>query len=410
MKTIIVIGGGAAGMMAAGAAAENGANVVLIEKNAGLGKKLLITGGGRCNITNTADVADFVGRVLRNPNFLYSALYGFDSAALRDFLSGLGCLTKVEEEGRVFPVSDDAADVVKALVRYLKETGVDVWTETAVAEVLPREEPGFTVILTDGREIAADAVIVTTGGLAAPHTGSTGDGYHIARKLGHDVTKLYPALAPLVVQNPDISQLMGLSMGDVGLVAKRDGKVVYKDFGDIIFTHFGLSGPVVLRASAHLARSLHLPHEIYLDFTPNQSEKGLDNDILQMFGQNPNRDVKNCLAELLPTRLLAVLLAAAGLAEDTKARDVTKEARKSLCHSIKAFGLEIAGSVGFGAAVITCGGVNCDEIDPGTMESKLVRGLYFAGEVLDVDALTGGYNLAIAFATGRLAGKSAAND
>ena len=395
-------------MMAAGAAAENGANVVLIEKNPGLGKKLLLTGGGRCNITNTADVADFVGRVLHNPNFLYSALYGFDYVALRDFLSGLGCPTKVEEEGRVFPVSDDATDVVKAFARYLKEAGVDVWTEAAVAEVLPREKPGFTVILIDGREVAADAVIVTTGGLAAPHTGSTGDGHHIARKLGHDVTKLYPALTPLAVQNPDVSELMGLSMTDVGLVAKRDGKVVYKDFGDIIFTHFGISGPMILRASAYLAKSLHLPHKVYLDFAPYQSDKGLDNDILRILGQNPNRDVKNCLIELMPTRLFAAILAAAALAEDTKARDVTKEVRKGLGRSMKAFELEIVGSMGFGAAVITCGGVNCDEIDPGTMESKLVHGLYFAGEVLDVDALTGGYNLAIAFATGRLAGKSAA--
>jgi len=408
MKTIVVIGGGAAGMMAAGAAAEHGARAVLIEKNASLGKKLLITGGGRCNVTNTADVADFVGAMVpRNPNFLYSALYSFDSAALRDFLRSYGVETKVEDAGRVFPVSDDAADVLKAFVRYMDGVGVEVLTNTAVAHIVPREISGFIIKFSDGEEIAADAVIIATGGLAAPHTGSTGDGHHFARGLGHDVTKLYPSLVPLVVKNPDISELMGLSLYDVGLVAKRDDKVVYKDSGDVIFTHFGISGPMAIRASAYLAKSLHMPHDFYLDFVPHRPEKGLNDDFLQVLGQNPNRDVKNCLAELLPGRLVAALLAATSTKDDTKARDVTKEARRELCRNTKAFWLEVAGCAGFGAAAITCGGVSCDEIDPSTMESKLVPGLYFAGEVLDVDALTGGYNLAIAFATGRLTGKSA---
>ena len=395
-------------MMAAGTAAENGARVVLLEKNPELGRKLLLTGGSRCNITNTADVADFVEAVLRNPNFMYSALYGFDSAALRDFLHGLGLATKVEDAGRVFPVSDDAADVLKAFVRYLDNTGVEVLTNAVVSEVVPRETFGFTVALADGREVSADAVIVATGGLSAPHTGSTGDGHRIAQALGHDVTKLYPSLVPLTVQKPNVSELMGLSLPDVGLTAKREGKTVYKDFGDVIFTHFGLSGPVVLRASAKLAKELHLPHDFYLDFTPSKSEKDLDGVVINIFGQNPNRDVKNCLTELFPARLAAALLAVTGIDDDTKARDVTKEARKALCRNINAFRLEIVGSVGFGAAVITCGGVNCNEIDPATMQSKLMSGLYFAGEVLDVDALTGGYNLTIAFSTGRLAGRSAA--
>jgi len=407
MKTIIVIGGGAAGIMAAGAAAEHGANVILIEKNDALGKKLLLTGGGRCNITNTADVADFVDKVPRNPYFLYSALYGFDSAALRDFLHSFGLATKVEEAGRVFPVSDDANDVLAAFVRYLRHGGVDIMFNAPVASITSHDADGFTVEITDGRKIAADAVIIATGGLSAPHTGSTGDGYRITKDFGHDVTKLHPSLVPLVVSKPNLADAMGLSLSDVGLVAKHGGKAVYKDAGDIIFTHFGISGPMVLRASAHLARHMHLSHDFYLDFVQHQSEKDLDDSILAIFGQNPNKDIKNCLEAIFPNRLVGLLLAASSINENKKARDITKEVRKTLCQSIKAFRLEVTGSVGFSAAVITCGGVNCNEIDPSTMQSKLIPGLYFAGEVIDVDALTGGYNLAIAFATGRLAGKSA---
>ena len=411
MKTIIVIGGGAAGMMAAGTASEHGARVMLLEKNAGLGKKLLLTGGGRCNITNTADVTDFLGSmVLRNSNFLYSALCGFDSMALRDFLHIHGLTTKVEDAGRVFPVSDDAVDVLKMFAGYLSSVGVEVLTNAVVSEIVPRRTSAFVVMLADGREVAADAVIIATGGLSAPHTGSTGDGYRFARGLGHDISKLYPSLVPLVVQKPDISGLMGLTCPDVGLVVKRNGKTVHKDFGSVIFTHFGISGPMILRASAYLAQNLHQPNDFYLDFAYSRSEKDLDNYIIQIFGQNLNRSVINCLeGQLLPERLIVALLAEAGIDGNTKARDVVKEARKKLCRTIKAFRLKVVGSAGFGAAVITCGGVKCNEIDPGTMQSKLVPGLYFAGEVIDVDALTGGYNLTIAFSTGQLAGKNAAS-
>jgi len=409
MKTIIVIGGGAAGIMAAGAAAEHGANVILIEKNDALGKKLLLTGGGRCNITNTADVTDIVdSKVLRNPSFLYSALYGFDSTVLRKFLDDIGVPTKVEDAGRVFPVSENALDVLKAFVRHLDSVGVEVIAGMSVLGIRQREASRFLVMLENGTELSVDAVIIATGGLTAPHTGSEGDGYRIARPLGHDVSKIYPALVPLVVQSPDVSELMGISLQDVGLVAKFGDKAVYKDFGDVIFTHFGISGPVALRASAHLAMNLHQMHEFFLDFASQLSEKELGTDILRILAENPNRDMKNCLLELFPMRLIVALLAASGIDDDAKAHEITKESRKTLCVNIKAFRLEITGNVGFGVAVITCGGVNCDEIDPGTMQSKLVPGLYFAGEVLDVDALTGGYNLQIAFSTGRLAGLSAA--
>ena len=395
-------------MMAAGTAAEHGANVILIEKNATLGKKLLLTGGGRCNITNTVDVQDFVEKVLRNPYFLYSSLYGFDSAALRDFLYNHGLDTKVEEAGRVFPVSNKAEDVLAAFARYLKCNNVDIMLNAPVASIATHRANGFTATLADGREFSADSVIIATGGLSAPHTGSTGDGYRLAKGLGHDVTKLYPSLVPFVINKSNLAEAMGLSLPDVGLVIKQNDKTVYKDTGDIIFTHFGLSGPVVLRASAYLARQLHLPHYLYLDFAQHLSEKDLDDNILNVFGQNPNKNIKNCLETIFPGNLAALFLAASDIRENEKARDITKETRKILCGNIKAFRLELTGPVGFGAAIITCGGVNCDEIDPSTMQSKLVSGLYFAGEVLDVDALTGGYNLAIAFATGRLAGKSAA--
>jgi len=401
MKRIIIIGGGAAGIMSAAGAAENGADVLLLEKNAQLGKKLLLTGGGRCNITNTADAQGIIDATLRNPSFLYSALYSFDSAALRDFLHGIGLATKVGDAGRVFPTSEDAADVVRVFVHYLKKLGVQCITNAAVADVLQCDSGGFNVALADGRQFTADAVIIATGGLAAPHTGSDGDGYRFARDFGHGVTKLFPSLMPLLVQNIDTAALAGLSLIDIGLIAKCDDKIVYKDSGDVIFTHNGISGPLILRASAHLAKKLHISHEIYLDLAQNKTDKALDDEILSMFAQNPNRNVKNILAQLIPARL------AAFIGGEAKAQDITKDQRKKIVQNIKAFRLQIAGGAGFGGAVITCGGINCDEINPGTMESKLVSGLYFAGELLDVDALTGGYNLTIAFATGRLAGLAA---
>jgi len=408
MRNIVIIGGGAAGVMAAGSAAEHGASVFLVEKNDGLGKKLLITGGGRCNVTNTADVGDFVRSVPRNPKFLYCSLHNFGSQALRDFLHEHGLATKVEEDGRVFPVSDVAADVLCTFENYLKRRGVNVMLNVSVTQILPRGANDFLVLLTDGRKIDANSIIIATGGLSYPNTGSTGDGHRLAQGLGHNVTKLYPSIVPLVVETPSVTGLMGLALPEVGLIVKCDGKTIYKDYGDIIFTHFGLSGPMMLRASAHLAKKLHLGCEFYLDFARRLSEKSLEDSILETFVQNPNKDVKNALDRLFAGRLVSELLAISNIECSEKSGRITKERRKTLCRRIKHFKLTVTGSVGFGAAVVTCGGVDCSEIDPSTMESKLIKSLYFAGEVMDVDALCGGYNLTIAFSTGWLAGRSAA--
>ena len=401
MKRIIVIGAGAAGMMAAGAAAVGGAKVCILEKNSAPGKKLLLTGGGRCNITNIDSAAGHMAKTLRNPRFLHSALRAFGPEDTLDFFRAIGIETKVGGGGRVYPVSEDAEDVVATLHRHLRGLGVDFKFGRDAAQIL-RRDAGFEVA-----GLGADAVIVATGGLAAPHTGSDGAGYGFARAFGHNVTKLYPSLVPLVTYF-DSAALMGLSV-NAALTAFAAEKAVFKGRGDMIFTHNGISGPVVLAASAHLAARMHEKPRVVLDFAPEMNEKELSRVILDIFGNNPNKGVKNALmsAGLLPEALWAAVLAAAGTDGAIKTHNVGKVARKDICRCAKAFALDIKATAGFGPAVITCGGVDLGQINPATMESKLVPQLYFAGEVLDVDALTGGYNLQIAFATGYLAGRSA---
>jgi len=405
MKKIVVIGGGASGMMAASAATQAGADVVLLEKNSELGKKILITGGGRCNITNIDDAQAMMAKIPRNSRFLHSSLRNFDSATTIEFFRGIGLKTKVESGGKVFPQSDDAGDVVAAMSAHLRRLGVKIELDCAVAQNVPRGT--FFDIATSGKNIRADAVIIATGGLSAPHTGSDGDGHRIAKTMGHDVTKLNPALVSLIVEG--VTGLMGLS-AEAAMAAEVDGKVVFKGRGDVMFTHYGLSGPLVLSASAYLAEKMHLQPEICLDFVPDMTAKELDRQILDVFNRNMNKDAKNVLAEsLLPQRLIAALFGASGMDADTKVRDVNKSQRESFCRSVKAFRLKVSGTAGFESAVITCGGVDVKQINPSTMASKIVPGLYFAGELLDVHGLTGGYNLQIAFSTGYLAGKSAAS-
>ena len=394
-------------MMAAATAAKYGAQVVLIEKNERLGAKMLITGGGRCNITNTADYRAMVDKVLRNPRFLYGALRGFDSQHLRNFLAHVGLDTKVEEAGRVFPVSNSAVDAMEALAAHLRQLKVNIRLNCNVKDIVPRGTSGFAINLSNDGKITADAVVIATGGLSVPRTGCTGDGHRFAKALGHKVTKLHPAIVPLVAEDGWISGLMGLGLPDVGLRAVLDGKEIYRGRGDVMFTHFGLSGPVVLEASSYLADKLHLGPQFYLDLAPNLPENDLNLQILHIFGQNLNKNLSNILGSLLPERMIPAVLEISGIGTDAKARDTTKTQRKNLCRNIKALGVKITGSAGFGTAMVTCGGVAAAEIEPSTMESKLVPGLYFAGEVLDVDALTGGYNLQIAFSTGHLAGRMA---
>jgi len=406
-KQIVVTGGGAAGMMAAISAAADGmARVILLEKNGQLGVKMQITGGGRCNVTNTADAAEMIDKTQRNPRFLYSALHGLDSATLRAMLDGMGLKTKVEDGGRVFPVSDLAADVVDAFAERLRRLNVDVRLGCAVAEIT-RDDEGFAVKTKNGETIAADAVIIATGGLSVPATGSDGDGYGFAKSLGHNVTKLYPALVP--VNTEGVADLMGLGLDDAGLTVRLDGKIVYSGRGGIMFTHFGLSGPAVITATAFLADKMHLKPEFALDFVPNYTEKEIDKRLLDVFARNPAKTVVGALAaeNLVPQRLAAVLAVAAGLDDNNKAGNITKIQRAALCRLLKDFRVQTTGTAGFGSAVITCGGVAVNEINPATMQSVLVPRLFFAGEVMDVDALTGGYNLHIAFATGWLAGRCA---
>jgi len=409
MKTIAIIGAGAAGMIASVFAAQNGAKVRLIEKNNTPGKKILITGGGRCNLTNTDDAQATMAKILRNPRFMHSALRTFDSSATCDFFHSIGVDTKVEAGGRVFPVSDDAGDVVAALRANLRRLDVDIEYNCRVDKIVPRGT--IFEIYCGGRIIKTDAVIIATGGLSAPQTGSDGDGLRFAKELGHGVTKLYPALVPLVVEgNFDFGGLMGLTV-NAGIAAKAVGKMIFDGRGDIMFTHFGISGPVAFTASAHLAAKMHLAPEIVLDFAPDMDKKVLDALVLDIFNQNLKKSVKNALyaSAFLPERLVLATLLAADVKADVKVCDISRAMRERFCRVVKDFRLKVAGSLGFGAAVITCGGVDVKQINPATMESKVLPGLYFAGEILDVDGLTGGYNLQIAFATGHLAGISAAS-
>jgi len=394
----IVIGGGAAGMMAAGQLAARGMKTLLLERNDKLGKKLYITGKGRCNLTNTADARDMMEYIPGNPSFLYSALYAFDSAACMAFFEGLGVPLVTERGGRVFPASEKASDVVRALERFLDRGGVEVRLGAGVREVRRN-----AVIIDNGAVIECDNIIIATGGLSYPATGSTGDGYKFARAAGHKVTKLYPSLVPLKAGDDWVPELQGLSLKNIAVTLKGGGKKVHSDFGEMLFTHDGVSGPVILSASRHVA---HGGQSLSIDLKPALDESELDSRILRDFAKYINKSFKNCLDELLPRMLIPVIVRLSGIDPERKAHDITKAERKALVKLLKNLELNITGAAGFDEAVITRGGVCVDEIDPSTMGSKLVRGLYFAGEVLDLDAYTGGYNLQIAFSTGFIAGNA----
>ncbi len=406
MGKVIVVGAGAAGLMAAGKAGENGHQVHLYEKNDRLGKKILITGKGRCNVTNYSDIDNFLNNIPGNPYFLYSAFYGFDSYGTIDFFNKLGLETKVERGNRVFPVSDKAADVVSALERYIRKNKVKLHLNSPVKGIEVKD--GLAVgIKTAGGVVEADAVIVCTGGLSYPGTGSTGDGYKFAKDCGHKVTKLYPSLVPLRTKENWCSEVMGLSLKNIAISIKNNkGKELYKDFGEMLFTHFGVSGPVILSASRHLLGKFDEGLKLYIDLKPALDEKTLDSRILRDFEKYINKDFSNALGDLLPQKLIPVVIRLSGIDNEKKVHDITKEERKRLVSVIKGLELNITGTTGYNEAVITSGGIDVDEINPSTMESKLIKNLYFAGEVLDCDAYTGGYNLQIAFSTGFTAGNN----
>ena len=406
MAKVFVIGGGAAGMMAAGTAAQRGHQVHLFERNQKLGKKIYITGKGRCNVTNAGNVEDFIAHIPQNPYFLYSALYAFDSQATRDFFHQLHIETKVERGNRVFPVSDKAQDIVKGLETYLKKQNVQVHLGQRVQSLLTDQDRIKGIRLFDGRELFCDSVIVATGGLSYPATGSTGDGYEMAKDTGHTVTKRLPALVPLRVKEDWCSQLMGLSLKNAALQIKdKNGKKLYEDFGEMLFTHYGISGPMVLSASSQIVERIgNQEITAWIDLKPALDEKTLDQRILRDFQAYANKDFKNALHDLLPQKMIPVVVSLSGIDGSKKPHDITKEERKRLIHLLKGLKLTITGTMGFQEAVITRGGVSVEQVQPGTMESKIVKNLYFAGEVLDVDGYTGGYNLQIAFSTGVAAG------
>lgn len=408
MSKILVVGGGAAGMMAAVTAARRGKNVLLLEKNEKLGKKLFITGKGRCNLTNSAEVEELFNAVVSNPKFLYSSFYSFTNDQVIGFFEELGVKTKVERGGRVFPESDHSSDVIRALEQEMKRLGVRISLRTEVKEILTEDGRAKGVRLSSGRTIAADAVIVATGGISYPSTGSTGDGYRFAQECGHKVTDLSPALVPMEVKEWYAKELMGLSLRNIGIRITDGKKKLYEEFGEMLFTHYGVTGPVILSASSIVGKKLkEHPLTLHIDLKPALTEEQLDKRVLREFEANHNRQFKNAVDSLFPAKLKPVAIELSGIPEEKKVNEVTKEERLHFVRLIKDFSMTLTGLRGYHEAIITKGGVSVKEIDPGTMESKLVKGLYFAGEVLDLDAVTGGYNLQIAWSTGYLAGANA---
>ena len=411
MSKVIVVGGGAAGMMAAVFAARNGQNVQLLEKNEKLGKKLFITGKGRCNITNAADIEDLFTAVISNPKFLYSGFYSFTNQQVIDFFEELGVKTKIERGERVFPVSDHSSDVIAAFSRELKSLGVSVSLHTEVKELLCEQDKVCGVLLTNGKKMKADAVIVATGGISYPSTGSTGDGYRFARETGHRVTELLPSLVPMEVRQWYAKELQGLSLRNIEIRITDGKKKLYEEFGEMLFTHYGVTGPVILSASSVVGKTLRKKElTLHIDLKPALSEEQLDKRILREFDANHNKQYKNSIDSLFPAKLKPVMIELSEIEPEKKVNEITKEERQRLVHLIKDFTMTLTGLRGYNEAIITKGGVSVKEIDPGTMESKIIKGLYFAGEVLDLDAVTGGYNLQIAWSTGYLAGINAGCD
>ena len=440
---IIVIGGGPAGMMAAIEASQNKENkVIVIEKMQSLGRKLLITGKGRCNITSSLPIEDFIKNTPGNGRFLYSCYQQFTNEDIIKFLNKEGLQVKEERGNRIFPVTDHSQDVLKCFTKKLKENNVEVLYNTRVKEILVNENyeeqakkineenvkklkkqsKKYEVIgiKTENETILADSVILATGGKSYPLTGSTGDGYKLVEKFGHTITKIKPSLVPLEIYEKDIcKELQGLSLRNIAIKMTdlEKNKLLYDDFGEMLFTHFGVSGPTILSSSAHLVRYKNIEEkcknkivELSIDFKPALSEKKLEARILRDFEELKNKQFKNSLDKLLPQKLIPVIVEQSGISADKKVNEITKEERKTLVKILKDFKLKIKGTRTIDEAIVTSGGIKISEIDPKTMESKLVKNLYFAGEIIDVDSYTGGFNLQIAYSTGFVAGKNASSE
>lgn len=409
MSKIIIIGGGPAGMLASIYAARNGHEVIVYEKNDKLGKKLFITGKGRCNITNAADMETLFENVVTNRKFLYSAFYSYTNQDIIDLLEGLGVRTKIERGDRVFPLSDKSNDVIRALQGEMERQGVTIKLNREVTEVVV-EDGIYKGVMVRGEKnmVSSSCVIITTGGFSYQVTGSTGDGYRFAKEMGHKVTDINPSLVPLNIKQSFCKEMQGLSLKNVEVTIANGKKQIYQNFGEMLFTHFGVSGPLILSASSFITKFINQGKDLSLtiDLKPALSEEQLDDRIIRDFEKNINRQYKNALDELLPKKMIPVIIRLSNIEPEKKVNTITKEERKVLVSLIKKFPMDIAGFRGFNEAIITKGGVAVKEVNPSTMESKLVPGVFFAGEVLDLDALTGGFNLQIAWSTSYTAGIS----
>lgn len=406
MSNVAVVGGGAAGMIAAIAAAENGHKVTLYEHNEKLGKKLFITGKGRCNVTNASDIDEIFNNIVTNSKFLYSSIYTFTNDMVMDFFEKDGLKLKVERGNRVFPASDHSSDVIKVLEKRLKKSGVTVKLNTNVERLL-WDDSGIKGIVAENKDIMADAVIMATGGLSYKSTGSDGSGFKMVTGAGHSTSEFSPALVPITIEEDYPKEMQGVSLKNVEVEILNGKKKIYSAFGEMLFTHFGVTGPVILSTSSKIIKHLKNGNlTLKIDLKPALTEEQLDTRILRDFKENINRDFKNSLDGLLPKKMIEPIIRYSGIPFDKKVNAITREERRNLVKAFKEFTMTINGIRGYDEAIITHGGVTVKEINPATMESKLIKGLYFAGEMIDVDALTGGYNLQIAWSTGYLAGTS----
>ncbi len=407
MNKVIVVGGGPAGMMAAIQAAKKGNKVILLEKNEKLGKKLYITGKGRCNITNACDTEELFPQMLSNPKFLYSAFYGFTNFDVIDFFEKEGLKTKIERGNRVFPLSDKSSDVIHTLQRKLNDLDVEIRYNANVTDIKIEDGEWKSVVVNGNEILKGDSLIIATGGLSYPITGSTGDGYRFAKKMGHKITKLSPSLVPFNILEEYAKELQGLSLKNIEVTITADGREIYREFGEMLFTHFGVSGPVILSGSCYAAPYVGKKKlGLTIDLKPALSFEQLDARILREFDEYINKQFKNSLERLLPRKLISVIITLSGIDPDKKVNLITKEERQNLVLAMKSMNLNIESLREYKEAIITQGGISVKEVNPSTMESKLINHVYFVGEALDLDAVTGGYNLQIAWSTGYLAGNA----
>lgn len=409
MAKVIIIGGGAAGMIAAYSAALTSKQVILLEKNEKLGKKIFITGKGRCNLTNASDMNTVMENVVSNKRFLFSAFKNFTNEDIMNLVENNGTKLKIERGNRVFPVSDHSSDIIKSLENAIRDLHVDIRLNTKVDELIIENDRCIGVTIGKNK-IMADAVIVATGGMSYQATGSDGDGYRFAKEAGLSVSKLYPSLVPFNIEGERIKALQGLSLKNIHAYIYNDKKLVYDEFGEMLFTHFGVSGPVIISASAVIGNKNIKGYKLSIDLKPALEEEKLDERILRDFAEQKNKSLKNSLNKLFPAKLIDEVIFQSKLDPDKKVNLLTKEERHSLVHATKNLEYVISSTRGFNEAIITKGGVEVSQINPKTMESKKIKGLFFAGEVLDLDAFTGGYNLQIAWSTGYAAGEGAGNE